>query len=171
MALLSRRSALRAILVGSAVLLPELLPSGAVAESVSTGEKKTIIFVCLHGSVNSQMAAAYFNKAAKERGLPYIAMSRGVDVHRSVPVRILDGLALDGLVPINSPQELTVADAKGANKILAFDAVPEERKGDASVTYWSDVPLGISDYEAAREEIVRRIDDLLLTLTADREQT
>jgi len=171
MALLSRRLALRAILVGAAVLLPELLPGGAVAESVSTGEIKTIIFVCLHGSVNSQMAAAYFNKAAEERGLPYIAMSRGVDVHRSVPVRILDGLALDGLVPANSPQELTVADAKGANKILAFDAVPKERNGDASVTYWSGVPLGISDYEAAREEIVRRIDDLLLTLTVDREQT
>ena len=129
MALLSRRSALRAVLVGSAVLLPELLPGWAVAQSDSTGEIKTIIFVCLHGSVNSQMAAAYFNKAANERGLPYIAMSRGVDVHPSVPVRILDRLALDGLVPTNSPQELTVADAKGANKILAFDAVPKERKG------------------------------------------
>jgi hypothetical protein len=66
MVLLSRRLALRAILVGGAVLLPELLPGGAAAESVSTGEIKTIIFVCLHGSVNSQMAAAYFNKAAKE---------------------------------------------------------------------------------------------------------
>jgi len=115
MVLLSRRLALRAILVGGAVLLPELFPGGAVAESVSTGEIKTIIFVCLHGSVNSQMAAAYFNKAAEERRLPYIAMSRGVDVHRSVPVRILDGLALDGLVPTNSPQELTVAERSEQN--------------------------------------------------------
>jgi hypothetical protein len=29
------------------------------------------------------------------------------------------------------------------------------------------VPLGINDYDAARDEIVRRIDDLLPTLTAD----
>jgi hypothetical protein len=29
------------------------------------------------------------------------------------------------------------------------------------------VPLGIHDYDAARDEIVRRIDDLLPTLTAD----
>jgi len=35
------------------------------------------------------------------------------------------------------------------------------------VTYWSGVPLGINDYEAARNEIVRRIDDLIPTLTAD----
>jgi hypothetical protein len=39
--------------------------------------------------------------------------------------------------------------------------------GQASVTYWSGVPLGINDYDAARDEIVRRIDDLLPTLTAD----
>jgi hypothetical protein len=31
------------------------------------GESKTIVFVCLHGAVNSQMAAAYFNKAARAR--------------------------------------------------------------------------------------------------------
>jgi len=158
---------LRVILIVGAVLIAEVLPRGAVGQNFSTGDIKTIVFVCLHGSVNSQMAAAYFNRAAKERGLPYVAVSRGVDVHRSVPVRILDGLALDGLVPANSPHELTPADANGGNKILAFDAVPDELKGDASVTYWSSVPLGIDDYEAARIEIVRRIDDLIPTLTAD----
>ncbi len=157
---------LRAILIVGAVLIAEVLPRGAVGQNFSTGDIKTIVFVCLHGSVNSQMAAAYFNRAANERGLPYVAVSRGVDVYRSVPVRILDGLALDGLVPANSPH-LTPVDANRANKILAFDAVPDERKGDASVTYWSGVQLGINDYEAARNEIVRRIDDLIPTLTAD----
>jgi hypothetical protein len=53
------------------------------------------------------------------------------------------------------------------SKVLAFDAVPAERTGQASVTYWSGVPLGINDYDGARGEIVRRIDDLLPTLTAD----
>jgi hypothetical protein len=167
MALHIRQFALRAILIVGAVLIAEMLSGGAVGQNFSTGDIKTIVFVCLHGSVNSQMAAAYFNRAAKERVLPYVAVSRGVDLHRSVPVRVLDGLALDGLVPANSPHELTPGDAKGANKILAFDAVPDELKGDASVTYWSGVPLGINDYEAARIEIVRRIDDLIPTLTAD----
>ncbi|MEN3348342.1 MAG: hypothetical protein V7632_1977 [Bradyrhizobium sp.] len=46
-------------------------------------ERKTVVFVCLHGVVNSQMAAAYFNKAAQERGLPYTAVSRGIDLYRS----------------------------------------------------------------------------------------
>src|SRR5689334_3778092 len=66
--------------------------------------EKTIVFVCLHGVVNSQMAAAYFNKVAKERGLPYTAVSRGIDLYQTVPVRIQDGLALDGLEPANGPE-------------------------------------------------------------------
>src|SRR3954453_1324946 len=77
---------------------------------------KTIVFVCLHGVVNSQMAAAYFNKVAKERGLPYTAVSRGLDLYRSVPVRIQDGLALDGLEPANSPVELTADEAGRASE-------------------------------------------------------
>ncbi len=119
--------------------------------------QKTIVFVCLHGVVNSQMAAAYFNKVAKERGLPFTAVSRGIDLYRSVPVRIQDGLALDGLEPANAPLELTAEEAGRANRVLAFDTIPADRKGRANVTYWSGVPIGIDDYEATRDEIVRRV--------------
>ncbi|QOZ26463.1 low molecular weight phosphatase family protein [Bradyrhizobium sp. CCBAU 51753] len=130
----------------------------------TANEGKTIVFVCLHGVVNSQMAAAYFNRAAQERGLPYTAVSRGIDLFRSVPVRIQDGLALDGLAPANTPQQLTVDDAAAASLVVAFDQVPAERRGPAGVAYWSGIPLGIDDYEATRDQIVRRIDALIPTL-------
>jgi protein-tyrosine-phosphatase len=132
--------------------------------AATTGEEKTIVFVCLHGVVNSQMAAAYFNKVAKERGLPFTAVSRGIDLYRSVPVRIQDGLALDGLAPANAPLELTAEEAGRAGRVLAFDTIPEERKGSANVTYWSGVPIGIDDYEKTRDEIARRVDALIPTL-------
>lgn len=138
-----------------------------LARGASTGDARTIVFVCLHGAVNSQMAAAYFNKAAKERGLSYTAVSRGIDLYPTIPVRILDRLALDGLDPVNAPRELSAADANNATKVLAFDAIPTDRSGGASVTYWSGVPLGVNDYGAARDEIVRRIDDLIPSLTTD----
>ena len=156
---------LRFVLVTSAALFVSSF--AGIAQGASTSDARTIVFVCLHGVVNSQMAAAYFNKAAKERGLPYTAISRGIDLHSAIPVRVLDGLALDGLDPANSPRALTPADANGAREVLAFDAVPAERSGQANVIYWSGVPLGINDYDGARGEIVRRIDDLLPTLTAD----
>jgi hypothetical protein len=138
-----------------------------LAPAAADTQKTTMVFVCLHGSVNSQMAAAYFNKAAQERGLPHRAISRGIDPHRSIPVRIVDGLALDGLAPANSPIGLTPNDANGTIKMLAFDPVPAELLGSASVTYWSGVPPGINDYAAARDEIVRRVDELIPTLSAD----
>jgi len=125
---------------------------------------KTIVFVCLHGVVNSQMAAAYFNKVAKERGLPFKAVSRGIDMYWTIPVRIQDGLALDGLEPANVPNALTAYEANHASRVLAFDTIPAERRGNANVTYWSAVPLGIQEYEAARDEIARRVDELMPTL-------
>jgi hypothetical protein len=73
-----RHSALRRVLVASALLVAGVLPGAVVAQDASRGDIKTIVFVCLHGSVNSQMAAAYFNRAANERGLSYMAVSRGV---------------------------------------------------------------------------------------------
>ena len=136
---------------------------GAAAE-------KTIVFVCLHGVVNSQMAAAYFNKVAKERGLPFTAVSRGIDMYWTIPVRIQDGLALDGLEPANVPNALNAYEAGHASRVLAFDPIPAERRGDADVTYWSGIPLGIQDYEAARDEIARRVDALIPTLANEKEK-
>jgi hypothetical protein len=145
-----------------------MLAVPAVQAEAAGGENKTIVFVCLHGVVNSQMAAAQFNKLAKERGLPFTAVSRGIDLYRSVPVRIQDGLALDGLEPANAPLELTAEEAARADRVLAFDTIPAGMKGDASVTYWSGVPIGIDDYEATRDEIARRIDALVATLAAEK---
>src|SRR6516225_8606973 len=92
------------------------------AQADEATESKTILFVCLHGSVKSQMAAAHFNRIAKERGLPYTAISRGIEVDASIPTRIRDGLSLDGLAPLDDvPQPLTAADAVAAAKVFAFD--------------------------------------------------
>lgn len=126
---------------------------------------ETVVFVCQHGVVNSQMAAAYFNKIARERGLPLTAVSRGIDnTYRSVPVRIEDGLALDGLTPANTPRQFSADEAGRARQVLAFDTIPADRHGGAGVTYWSGIPLGLNDYEATRDQIIQRIDALLPAL-------
>ncbi len=142
------------------------LTTPAQAEEAALPTNKTILFVCLHGSVKSQMAAAHFNRIARERGLPYTAISRGVEVDTSIPTRIRDGLNLDGLAPLDDvPQALTPNEAAGAMKVIAFDAVPDDKRGLAEVSYWSDVPPATKDYSAARDVIVRHIGDLVPTLT------
>jgi protein-tyrosine-phosphatase len=126
---------------------------------------KTIVFVCLHGSVKSQMAAAHFNRIAQERGLPYTAISRGIEVDTSIPTRIRDGLNLDGLAPLDdAPKSLTADEAATAVKVIAFDVVPDDKRGSAEVNYWSDVPPATRDYAAARDSIVHHIDTLVPAL-------
>jgi len=85
-------------------------------------------------------------------------------LYQSIPVRIQDGLALDGLEPANAPLALTADEAARASQVLAFDPLPAEQSGRANVSYWSGVPIGINNYEVTRDEIVRRIDALVLTL-------
>jgi protein-tyrosine-phosphatase len=137
---------------------------GAMAQEPTSRPAK-VIFVCLHGSVKSQVAAAHFNRLASERGLSYVALSRGMDVDQSIPASIRHGLASDGLVPLSeTPESLTAAEAADAVKVFAFDAVPPELRGESEVTYWSDVPPATKDYEAARSAIVRHIEEILGTL-------
>jgi protein-tyrosine-phosphatase len=144
--------------------LGQLTVAASAADAVAP-DGKTIVFVCLHGSVKSQMAAAHFNRIARERGLPYTAISRGIEVDSSIPTRIRDNLNLDGLAPLDDvPQPLMPGEADGAVKVIAFDAVPDEKRGVAEVNYWSDVPPATKDYTAARDVIVHHIDDLIPAL-------
>jgi protein-tyrosine-phosphatase len=140
------------------------LQVGTPTHASETGapDSKTIVFVCLHGSVKSQMAAAHFNRVAKERGLPYTAISRGIEVDSSIPPRIRAELKQEGLAPLDDvPQPLTAAEAAGAVKVVAFDTVPDKNRGTAEVNYWSDVPPTSKNYTALRDAIVHHIDDLV----------
>jgi protein-tyrosine-phosphatase len=157
-------------LVAVLTLLTAAFGSPASAGDPQGGAgKTTVVFVCLHGSVKSQMAAAHFNRIASERGLPFTAISRGIEVDTSIPTRIRDGLNLDGLAPTDEiPIGLTADEAGRATVVVAFDAVPEGRRGTSEVTYWSDVPPATKDYTAARDVIVRHIDMLVPTLVSTR---
>ena len=153
-----------------------VLQSAPLAYAAGTApEDKTIVFVCVHGSVKSQIAAAYFNRLARERGLPYTAVSRGIDVDAAIPASIRNGLNPDGLAPTDEvPRPLTAVEAGRATKVVAFDSVPDDKRGVAEVSNWSDVPPATKDYAAARDVIAHHIDDLipaLAALTAHPKQT
>ena len=133
-----------------------------LANAADPRQKQEIIFVCLHGSVKSQVAAAHFNRIAKERGLPLEAVSRGMTLDPSIPASIRQGLATDGLRPLDDvPKPLTASEVGTARTIIAFDAVPRELVGGATVIQWSNVPAATKDYDAARNAIVHNIEGLL----------
>jgi len=149
-----------ALTLGIGALLV-LCAETALAQAVerSPVSPKTIVFVCEHGSVKSVVAAAHFNRIARERGLPFVAVSRGINIDGKIPASIREGLARDGLAPADeTPRDLRAEEATDAVHVIAFDQVPAARGGQANVTYWKDVPPVTKDYDAARAVIVTHIE-------------
>jgi arsenate reductase (thioredoxin) len=141
-----------------------ILWSMAIADPAhaASADKQTVVFVCLHGSVKSQMAAAHFNRIAKQRGLNVTAISRGIEPDKAIPASVRSGLAHDGLAPASDvPSGLQVDEATAAAGVFAFDDVPNDRKGTANVTRWSDVPPALQDYERSRDAIVRHVEEVV----------
>jgi hypothetical protein len=154
--------------IRSLMLLLTAVFMGAASRAESDSSKPaTFVFVCLHGSVKSQIAAAHFNRIAREHDLSVIAISRGIAVDNKIPAAIREGLARDGLAPAtDAPVGLTSEQAATATKIFAFDEVPTDLKGDAEVTYWSDVPPATEDYVGARSAIVRHLEEVVVSMGA-----
>lgn len=59
------------------LLIVFLITLGGFMIWKSLFKTKTILFLCVHNVLRSQMAEAYFNKFAKERGLKWRAKSAG----------------------------------------------------------------------------------------------
>ena len=76
---------------------------------------------------------------------------------------------VDGLTPADEvPHALTADEASAAATVFAFDEVPSDRKGNATVTYWRNVPPASKDYSAARDAIVRRVEEAAASLRRGR---
>jgi protein-tyrosine-phosphatase len=118
-----------------------------------------VLFICEHGSAKSVIAAAHFERIARDRGLNARAMSRGTDPDDEYPPHVLAGLAGDGLAPLDDhPVRLSVNDLEDATHVVAFcstDSLPPTTEA------WHDVAPVSEGYIRAREEIVIRVERLL----------
>jgi protein-tyrosine-phosphatase len=121
-----------------------------------------MIFVCEHGAAKSILAAAYFNKMAREKNLYLTAVARGTHPDAELSAQTLDGLRADGLIPTESnPVKLDIKDLEFAQHVVSFCPLPEEYHPKGKVEYWKDVPAVSENYEKARDAIVERIKVLL----------
>src|SRR5207245_10287624 len=74
----------------------------------SPDSKPTVVFVCEHGSAKSIIAAAEFQRMAKERGLDLNILARGANPDAEIPKLVRDGLKADGLdVGTAKPMEVS----------------------------------------------------------------
>ena len=144
-----------ALLLGSSSVLAQ---GAAKAKAAAPA----IVFVCEHGAAKSVIAAAYFNKLAAERRVPYRATFRGTSPQEALSVRAVQGLTADGVViPQGAPTAIGEADIRSATHIFAIGcALPPAAVSSGKARDWSDVPDD-KGYEAQRDAIVRHVKELL----------
>ena len=124
-----------------------------------------IVFVCEHGAAKSVLAAAYFDKIARELGLDFWAIARGTNPDPAISPQTFSGLMQDGLTPLElKPQILSESDIQSARRVVSFCKLPIELQQTSIVEYWEQIPPVSENYSRARDAIVDRIRQLLVSL-------
>ena len=127
-----------------------------------TANEPTILFVCEHGAAKSVIAAAYFDKLAKARGLKYRAVFRGTNPDAELAPSAVKGLTADGLDAHGKPEMVTKKDMDAASGIVTMGcALPGKDAVTGKVSEWNDIPSVGQNYELARADIVKRVQSLV----------
>jgi len=129
-------------------------------------EQSLVLFVCLHASAKSLIAAEYFNRRAGERRVPFRAVSAGTDPDKSVPPHVVAGMHGDGYeVSARTPLLLTRELAAPARIAVSFEPdLSAYVPAGCLVERWT-VPAVSDGYAIARDAITARVDALMAKLT------
>lgn len=128
-----------------------------------------ILFVCLHGSAKSVIAASYCERLAAGRGLHVRAESAGVEPDAAIPAHVVNGLGADGFdVSASRPRAAGAAGLAGVARVVAFGCEPPPVPAGVPVERWDDVPAVSEDFSRTRDAIVARLQRLLGDLVAAR---
>jgi protein-tyrosine-phosphatase len=126
-------------------------------------QSPNVLFVCLHGSAKSLIAAEYFNRLSAARGLSARAVSTGTEPDEAIPPRVTQGLGADGIdVQGRQPRRPTQADVDGSVVVVTFACDLGDLASRAPrIERWNDVPAVSEDFKRARDVIVTRVSMLL----------
>ena len=128
--------------------------------------KRTVVFVCEHGSAKSVIAATELRRMAIEAGLDLNILARGTNPDAEIPKLVRDGLKADGHdIGALKPTKVSEKDLRGATKIVSFGPDLSQWLTDgATVADWSATPSVDQDYRAAREYIRKKLELLVKEL-------
>lgn len=132
------------------------------------GDTQQVLFVCVHNAGRSQMAEAFTNKLATERGLAVRGLSAGTEAGERVNPLAVEvmrevGISMDGQIP----KQLTQAMADAASRIITMgcgvNATACPARIHLSEDWGLDDPAGqpIDKVRAIRDQIRERVEVLL----------
>ncbi len=119
---------------------------------------RTVLFVCLHGAAKSVLAAADFERLARERGLDARAEFAGTEPDPEIAPKVLAALGAEGVdLRGRRPRRVTRADVDGASRVVAFGCdLGALASAGRPIEQW-DVPAVSEDFAKARAAIDARL--------------
>jgi arsenate reductase (thioredoxin) len=147
-------------------------PPLAIA-STPDAKPKNVLFMCPHGAGKSVLAAAYFNRLAKDKGLNVHVDSAGTDADAVVAPVVATHLKKNGYeIPIAKPRLATVEDMASADIVVSMgcklDNLPKPR---GTLLKWDDVPGPGEDFAGADEAIKKHVGALVEDLVVRQERS
>jgi protein-tyrosine-phosphatase len=140
--------------------------------SAKSPQPPTVLFICPHGAAKSVLASAYFQRAAKERGLNVRVMSAGTDPDAQISTAVASHLAKNGYdVPSVQPRQVTAEDMAAADVVISIGCdlkdLPAPRE---ALVQWDDVPSTSEEFARADERIRERVAQLIEELVRKQQQ-
>jgi arsenate reductase len=131
-----------------------------------------VLFVCLHGSAKSVIAAELLRRLAAERGLAVVTASAGVEPDATIPPHVVAGLGAERIdVSTRLPRQVSGDLLASATRIVSFGCdLSAVAPTSCAIERWDDVPAVSDGYAAARDTIVSRLHALLDEIGARRYQ-
>lgn len=125
-------------------------------------DSKEVLFICPHGAARSPIAAAYFNKLAKEKNLNYHAIFRGTEPDETLSARTIEGLTSEGIdIKGWKPKLVSVNDINHAYKIITFDCKVPADNSTALEEQWNDTPSPSKEYENYTAIVKEKVEKLV----------
>jgi len=125
-----------------------------------------VLFVCLHGSAKSVIAAEHFGRLARASERDVDAVPAGVEPDETIPAHVVNGLANDGFdVAGRTPLPLTDAALAGADVVVSLGCSVDTGSSPATAIRWDDIPAVSDGYGPARDAILGRLRTFLADMS------
>lgn len=121
-----------------------------------------VVFMCQAGGAKSVIAASYFNRAAQEQGLPFVATAVAAETpYDAVPEPVTQFLANEDIdVASFKPRHVTDDDLSSATKVVSIGC----DVANTNIERWDDVPKVTDDLPGSAASIRKHVDALIAEL-------
>ena len=125
-----------------------------------------VLFLCPHNAAKSLLAAAYFDRLSRRRGLPYRADTAGTEPEAVPAPVVVEALRAEGVdVSGHLPRLVQQQDLDSAQHVVSMGCnLIGLASADARVEHWDDVPPVSQNLDAAYAVIRSRVETLVSEL-------